>query len=111
MVEASEDLLEIEEDEEDLSSEDTWKKRMNEEVTDSDIINIEDRKSYISKKISFEFYDKSRAYLPKTQADSSFEVFKDLEELNIRDRLKRNMKKVETKEQELFSMFHSYKGL
>ena len=83
---------------------------MNTQVTDSDIINIEDRKSYLNKKISLEFYDKSRASLPKNKTDSNFDVFKDIEELNIRDRLKRNAKKIETKEKELFSMFHSYKG-
>ena len=102
--------LEIDNDDEDREAENTWLTHVTTEISDSDIIHIEDKKTYQSEKIGFQFYTKCKNSTPECFKDKKLEVFDDIDSLHIRDRLRRNMKKLETKEKELFSIFHQYKG-
>jgi len=65
---------------------------------------------YDIKKFGFQCYDRCRYFAPKNYEKSKLENFDDLQELNIKERLLRNIKKMENREKELFSVFHQYKG-
>ena len=82
---------------------------MESEVSDSDILHIDDKKSHQSETFSFQFYTRCRYSRPLCTS-KKIEMFEDIDGLHVKERLLRNLKKMESREKELFSVFHQYHG-
>lgn len=102
--------LELEDELDNRDAEDTWKGHVAKVITDSDILQIDDKKSYSVEKLAFQHYNRCRHLTPASKEKAPLQVFDDLDALHIKERMQRNVKKMETREKELFSMFHQYKG-
>jgi hypothetical protein len=110
-VEITDDEVdEGQENEEVVEAENTWDAHLNAELTAKQIASISDKRSYETSKISLSVYKHTIIKKPPNVDLPELRSFEDPSELHIRDRIRRNMRKMDEREKNLFSLFHQYKG-
>lgn len=97
-------------DDEVVEAENTWDTHLNAELTAKQIESISNKKTYETSKISLSVYKQTIIKTPKNVDLSELRSFEDPRELHIRDRIRRNIRKMDERENNLFSLFHQYKG-
>ena len=117
--ESSEEEVEITDDEVDedqeneelVEAENTWDLHLNEQLTAKQIESISDKKSYETSKVSLSVYKQTIIKTPQNVDLPELRSFEEPSELHIRDRIRRNIRKMDEREKNLFSLFHQYKGV
>ena len=107
--EAEEDEGEV--DEEVIEAENTWHTHLNAELTAKQLESVSNKKSYDIQKISLNVYKHTTLKAPRNIDLPDVKCFDDPTTLHIRDRIQRNMRKMDDREKDLFSLFHQYKGM
>ncbi|CAG5098304.1 Oidioi.mRNA.OKI2018_I69.XSR.g15546.t1.cds [Oikopleura dioica] len=92
-------------DDEVIEAENTWHTHLNTDLTGKQIESVSNKKSYDTKKISLNVYKHTTLKAPRNIDLPDVKCFDDPSTLHIRDRIQRNMRKMDDRERDLFSLF------
>merc|ERR1711962_95798 len=93
-------------------AEDTWKDFLNVKLSSADYDVIDKKSDYEKRNIRFPFYQNSILYQPKNISSfGSVNLYENIEDLHIKKRILRNMKKFDDREKELFCAMHQYRDV
>ena len=112
LVEDGEEVENIfDEDETVTEAEDTWKDFLNTKLSAVDYEEIDKKSNYEKQNVRFPFYQNSILYQPKRIATENAHLYENIEDLHIKKRILRNMKKFDDRERELFCAMHQYRDV
>ena len=101
----------FDEDETVTEAEDTWKDFLNTKLSSIDYEEIDKKTNYEKQNVRFPFYQNSILYQPKRIATENAHLYENIEDLHIKKRILRNMKKFDDRERELFCAMHQYRDV
>ena len=117
-IEAEQELIEdgeeveniFDEDETVTEAEDTWKDFLNTKLSSVDYEEIDKKSNYEKQNVRFPFYQNSILYQPNRIATENAHLYENIEDLHIKKRILRNMKKFDDRERDFFLCHASVSG-